>query len=543
MLKAFCVSLALLVLCAVPSEAAVTWVQQQLDTRDTANGVATTFTYTLLNTVTAGDCMAGALLLNGPNNVDNLVSVTDNAGNNYQITGRIQDTNLSQVAVYMYLFGIAQVSGTPTTITVTVTTAPTNTYKEYIWLDECRGAASIDGINLTLVPTSTTTPGTLFNTTGNDLIWGGFVVDNGSTVSAGPGATLRTNDVSFGLYSQTQAGVAAGSQTAAFGCAPACPGVAGGIAFSPSASAPVAAGGGGSILLLGVGNFGGGGCGPDPAPFPATSMGFTCETFSWNSSVDTAAQIDTTQSRAAGFKWYGNAPWPNAAAGPGNILYGFASSQTPMTYNQDYTLSGGNLTIQSNYTLSPNVSGWLESCSPGPGGVGVVGHTFTGGFYIESVATWAAGPGGYSNGRSPLVWLLPTEFFNGGVVNDIPFIEVDQHESQYLESNLHYWEENAGVQVKNDQLAGDTTPASDVTGFPYGMLSATAAQNGGAATLKLYYNNSLAHDYTYTYPDSDSTALALLTQNHSCILLQGDGTTGSVWPMHVQKVRVWQAHP
>lgn len=284
------------------------------------------------------------------------------------------------------------------------------------------------------------------------------------------------------------------------------------------------------------------GCGSDPAPIQAANVGFNCETFSWNSSVDTAAAIDTTHSQTAGFKWYGNAPWPNAGVASSQPYYHWKSTDVSMTYNTDYTLSGGNLTIQGNYTANPNVTGELMTCSPGPGGVGVVGQTFTGGWYIETVATWNAGPGGYTNGRSPLVWTTPTEWWNGGISGTINYVEVDDHESQYLTSSIHYWTFALGIQ-SNNTLLGSSSPAADTSGQPYGMLSATAAQNGGQATLKLYHNNVVTWDFTGTYPDSNTNALTNLTQNHSCILLQGDGTPGASWPMNVQRVRVWQAHP
>jgi hypothetical protein len=191
--------------------ATVQWVQTQLDAIVGTTG-ASSYNFSFLHAWTSGHCLAGGLYIQVSSGVT-LTGVTDDAGNTYSI---LQTVTVPSSTDTVVLFAKQAVLGSPTTLTLTFSGAIPNLYgAEFVWAEEFTPVGYIDGSVLVNTSSGTTPSSGNISTTAVDLLLG-ILVPVGSTVTAGSGFTLRTNDTTNGLYSETQADVAPGSVAATF---------------------------------------------------------------------------------------------------------------------------------------------------------------------------------------------------------------------------------------------------------------------------------------------------------------------------------------
>lgn len=207
---------------------AVAWAQTQLDTSFLGDGVTNPVVFTLLNTFTKGNTLVGAIFIEPTTN--SVTSVTDNASNVYTLLDTATDVSGNPVTTFVSV----NMQGVPTTLSVTFSATPRNgTDTEFIWCDEISGTRKTDGHTGQHAASGTSVSSGNITTTELDLLWGAYAPDSAPTVSAGSGFTLRINDPTNGLFSETEASVSPASVAATFTNSVAASGVVFVVAFAP----------------------------------------------------------------------------------------------------------------------------------------------------------------------------------------------------------------------------------------------------------------------------------------------------------------------
>jgi hypothetical protein len=160
------------------------------------------------------------------------------------------------------------------------------------------------------------------------------------------------------------------------------------------------------------------------------------------------------------------------------------------------------------------------------------GTTFSGGMYIEVLATW---PNGTEHGNEPSwpnAWTMPIKFLTGTGVVPYDFSEIDIFEAPFGR-NFHQWSFVGEVLTDYASNSG-TTPL----GMKFGILLVPGSLNGGTPKLDYYANDVLVA--TSTPPSPYGTSVFETAANEPAALILGAAQSN---PMTVQTVRVWQRPP
>lgn len=267
-------------------------------------------------------------------------------------------------------------------------------------------------------------------------------------------------------------------------------------------------------------------CGADPAPTQAAAVGFTCQTFRWGSG-DTAAEIDSTQSYAAGCDHPENSPC-------GGLKWYWATldKNCHTTVAADISVSGSQIAIHTN----PNTNTGcfvINTCGGANGGTGLysVGKSFTHGWYVEAVMEWDATghpstqTGFYGIGMTSKQNTAPYNCSQNGAPGNSCF-EVDDPDAFSFGQTVYDW---PGVTPARNNDTGETTGASTVeTGTTkWGVLSTTSATT--------YWVNDVANGSS-TYDAGFGTANDLYKGN---ICWGPESTIG--FTLFLDSVKIWQA--
>lgn len=238
------------------------------------------------------------------------------------------------------------------------------------------------------------------------------------------------------------------------------------------------------------------------APSQAAAVGYTNCTFF--DGFDSLATIDTTNSGAPGFKWYGRTPWPT-----GNFLIG--APNFDMT-----TLSISGSILHFNNT-NPGAR-FGTACDNGIVN-GFNGQTFTNGAYFESLMAFnPANESGSPADGWPAFWSISLnsranpaacvtgeldffEAFPNGAGAIAPLMSV--HDTNWPASRTG----STSRDSSNNNVILPGSPTLDLTHFhKYGTLWIPTTQNGGVGLIKRYFDDIhiVSGDLSYTFT-TDST--------------------------------------
>lgn len=267
--------------------------------------------------------------------------------------------------------------------------------------------------------------------------------------------------------------------------------------------------------------------GPKP-PAAAAGAGFNVLTF-----VDTfpsTASVDMSQSKAAGFNWYLNTAWPNAA---GNLSGNWATIQT------DHAVDPNNITAVSQFlrhSTGANGSGLGIETAVANGstwrGTGFNGSV--GGAYFEVISAWD--PAINPVTIWPIAWTVDLRFLTGAVTRHTE-LDLFERNGAPLTFAVHDWDFSTNPATDNGNSGNWQSVAVDLTDtkpHKYGTLWQTTTQGGGTGSIQRYIDD--VHlpffDVTWTagaqYSTLDAATLML-------ILSAGGGVATQF------RVAVWQA--
>jgi hypothetical protein len=268
-------------------------------------------------------------------------------------------------------------------------------------------------------------------------------------------------------------------------------------------------------------------CGPDAAPPQAAAQGFTCETFRWGPAVgatpaDTAAEIDSAQTYAPGYKLY----------------WGTAKNNGHVTVASDYTVNAttGQIRIKTAETNTSDYGGFsLNTCGGPPGQPWTpgVGQYFNNGWYVEFVGEWNATGFTTINPQTGFYGLDMNwaDAYSGGSCVYGRCWEVDDPDAMAFDQNIASW---SGGTAGNQAVTGKTFSAGQVeTGTNrYGILS-TASQT-------TFWHNDTANG-TVQYDTATYSAIAAQYFNASkeCFGFESQPQ----FPLYVDSVKIWQKQP
>lgn len=183
---------------------------------------ATTVTATLGATVASGDAVAGLVSWDTGASAA-ISSISDDKGNAYTVVDTLNDAVHAQSAATFYATNL---TNGPKVITVTFNIAAAFRIVLVDELVNVTPASPLDGHTVALNATTPATPdgassGTITTHNAKDAVWGGIMVENSNTITAGTGFVLGTNGgtgpaIASEMLVQTVAGTQAATFTIGF---------------------------------------------------------------------------------------------------------------------------------------------------------------------------------------------------------------------------------------------------------------------------------------------------------------------------------------
>lgn len=280
-----------------------------------------------------------------------------------------------------------------------------------------------------------------------------------------------------------------------------------------------------------------GACTGGTPPASASAVGYTCRTF--YDDFTSLSTIDTTNTKAPGFKWYPGQLWPRSLATanwPGTTL---AGNVVPATW---YSIGAGGLVLTP---LVDDTLGQLAlmTCAPTTTTPYWTGTAITGGFLLRTVQSVTGTTGANA---WPLIWTWPVEFLTGGQPGNLVWIEDDHFHTRNpsgpvtpIARFLLWWSVINGVYTpaRSDFLSAQTVPATVSTSE---SLLVPAARNGGTSKFDFIQDGTTSNVPStgggWTNGGHADTNELFMAQNNCILLGTGSGTT-----MTYRSVEVWQA--
>lgn len=280
-----------------------------------------------------------------------------------------------------------------------------------------------------------------------------------------------------------------------------------------------------------------------PVPGVASSYGFKTRTF--NETWPSAASIDESNTKAAGFNWYVNSAFPNIA---GNVT-NFNPLKTASA------LTAGNISVTSNVMSLTTSSNFQALWTCVWNGSSVIGTTFGNGFYIDiqfSFSQAAVLAGSIGN---MTFWFLPIAYMNGSISTG-KFPELDGWEAAAGNNPgnfwmfVHEWDASAGTAnsynvIPSNNVANTFGTFDYGAIHHYGFLSVPQSKNGGTGIQARYIDNVFMGSQTYSSggapspaltPSNPTGALSDIDSSNFCLALSS--VAGS--PFNVGQVQVFQ---
>ena len=209
-------------------------------------------------------------------------------------------------------------------------------------------------------------------------------------------------------------------------------------------------------------------CGTDAVPSAASSLGYTCETFSYNAVAEGLGPIDVNDTGNPGKKLYVSTSWPNNIQG--RWSGGAAAPASTLTIGGD-----GGLIFNPTDTNGDA----LMTCHTATAAPKYVGTVFSPGYYVRMVLNW-------NNSNSPSFptagWAEPIEFLSGATAG--PYVEIDNVEGNTTNSRHTFHliaTSGAGQQwsQENDfNVAGIGSGPTTTYAYDFAVIPTT--QNGGS---------------------------------------------------------------
>ena len=268
--------------------------------------------------------------------------------------------------------------------------------------------------------------------------------------------------------------------------------------------------------------------GGSSAPPQAAAWGMNTLTFA--DEFTSISTIDTTNSKASGFKWYSSNFFGN-----------------PPVSSSAYSISGSILTFNNTANL-----GLCTLCNNG------IGQTFSaagGGFYIEflmKINSSYAGASGVSGW--PAVWSMSAGHLLGSISSNFPELDfIEMYPSSTVGAvwplmAFHDWTTSSANNYNTNDFP--TMPGGyDANAWhTYGTLYVPMARNGGTGIVERYVDNALLStsviNFTASGPASPGATPSNPNGTFSCIdgdsqpVLLGNGTN---WlGTELDFVHVWQ---
>lgn len=275
-------------------------------------------------------------------------------------------------------------------------------------------------------------------------------------------------------------------------------------------------------------------CGPDSAPSPASTNGYTCEVF-WDN-FGSSSTIDSSNTKAAGFKWYLNNKWPSLAEGDSQW------QNFPVTPSGDVTIVAGGLQDNPSTNPGPTVGGVdINSCVTTGNPRQRYGYAIDAnrGYYID--VNWASeSSAGQQGGNNwwPVIWMISSEFVAGldpspstaffGEVDIVEDINVTPPTTRFV----HAWSITGGVATDNNAAVGKYQGGLPHT---YGMLEIPERAGGGTGSITAYIDDATDPGGSAKTWTSGNVYEVLETQ-HYCMLI----TSGHSQAIVLGSIRVWQ---
>ncbi len=278
---------------------------------------------------------------------------------------------------------------------------------------------------------------------------------------------------------------------------------------------------------------------------PAAAWNHITKVFEDN--FTTLSTIDTTNSKAPGFKWYLGGPWPNSTNYTNvSQVWRTATQQTSGNFAigaDGLAITGGAVSANSfgldlmstAYTSGSSYVGTARSA----GGLQCASVKFDPSLMLATQTAW------------PAIWNVPQEFLTGSTSH---FFENDIFEALPTGTGTYNSDFSANdwtivsLSISANEYGPATTYANnDNVAHKYCDLWITAAENGGVGYHQHFIDSTYFGLRDLTYSSGAGANPAATPSNPSGIYFEGDSQTYSIiltsWPTlttYYQYMRVWQ---